>query len=190
MFWSEETNDALIAWMAKRQHLLKKIVAKEPEAVFICINNWNSGARFTVRGVGEMLRHYCNKVKLPYMNAHSFRHHKAHAILHKGGNQADVQNVLGHASLASSSIYTMMFGTELEDRARRFLQDGVPVAAALPVVTPIQQAAERVLDEAAAVAVRARNPFEPHVIRQPRARAAHKTRSRAFTTRMRYSPPA
>ena len=174
MFWSEDTNDAIIAWMAKREHLLKKIVPKEPEAVFICINNWNSGARFTIRGVGEMLRHYCNKVKLPYMNAHSFRHHKAHAILHKGGNQADVQNVLGHASLASSSIYTMMFGTELEERARRFLTE--------PAIIQQEPVFNGVILE----------PSRAHAATRPLAnRITRKTRSRshAFTVRARFSSP-
>ncbi len=179
MFWSEETNDALIAWMAKREHLLKKIVAKEPEAVFICINSWNSGDRFTIRGVGEMLRHYCNKAKLPYMNAHSFRHHKAHAILHRGGNQADVQNVLGHASLASSSIYTMMFGTELEGRARQFLDQ--------PAV-PEQVVIREMMGSIPKARVRQRMPTAP--LRPFAHRVDHKrSRAKAYTTRVRFSAP-
>jgi integrase/recombinase XerC len=185
MFWSEDMNDALLAWMAKRQHLLKKIVPKEPEAVFICINNWNSGARFTVRGVGEMLRHYCNKAKLPYMNAHSFRHHKAHAILHKGGSQADVQNVLGHASLASSSIYTMMFGTELEERARKFLTEPAPAVVA-PATVHIDEPA---FDTVAPMIQVQRSAINPLTARSIRVRSGHRSRSKAFTVRARFNPP-
>jgi site-specific recombinase XerD len=54
------------------------------------------------------------------MNAHSFRHHMGHDIITQGGSAADVMNILGHATLASSSIYTMMTGKELENRYNLF----------------------------------------------------------------------
>jgi site-specific recombinase XerD len=43
-----------------------------------------------------------------------------HDIITQGGSAADVMNILGHATLASSSIYTMMTGKELENRYRTF----------------------------------------------------------------------
>lgn len=126
MHWSADTNDALTRWIAKREQLKKKMHLKDPDALFISVSSVQAGQRFTIKGVGEMLRRYSNKAGIPYMNAHSFRHSKAHRILDKEGSAADVQNILGHASLASSSIYTAMFGKELENRAKKFL-DGEKV---------------------------------------------------------------
>ena len=72
------------------------------------------------KGLAEILRRYSNRAEIPYMNAHSFRHHMGHDIISQGGSAADVMNILGHASLSSSSIYTMMTGKELEDRYNVF----------------------------------------------------------------------
>ena len=93
----------------------------EPDALFPSINTHKTGQRLTVGGVGEMLRRYSNKAKLPYaINAHSLRHHMGHDIIKKGGSMADVMNILGHASVDSSKVYTMMTDVELEQRYRSF----------------------------------------------------------------------
>jgi integrase/recombinase XerC len=122
IFWSQATNEAMKKWAAKRKHLEGVFDFKDAEAFFISATSWKAGERFTIRGAGEMLRRYCNRAKLPYMNAHSLRHHKGHDIINSGGSAADVMNVLGHSTLASSSVYTMMFNKELEDRARKFIK--------------------------------------------------------------------
>lgn len=124
IFWTNDTNENLKKWIEKREALKKKMYFKDPEAVFISICSGGlastSGQRFAIKGVGEMLRRYSNKAKIPSMNAHSFRHHMGHDIIKKGGSSSDVMNILGHASLASSTIYTMMSDKELETRYRLF----------------------------------------------------------------------
>lgn len=125
LFWSDQTNNNLHMWIAKREHLQKKITIHDEGALFISIMssglNDRQGYRFNIKGSGEMLRRYAIRAGVPYMNAHSFRHRKGHSIIEQGGSSADVMNVLGHASLQSSSIYTMMRGKELESRARMFM---------------------------------------------------------------------
>lgn len=120
IFWTEKTNNHLISWMKKRNELNKKTIFEEPEALFVSIAGDKAGKRFTIKGLGEMLRRYSNRAQIPYMNAHSFRHHMGHDIIHQGGSTADVMNILGHATVASSSIYTMMTNRELETRYRVF----------------------------------------------------------------------
>lgn len=124
IFWTEETNEALKEWLDKREYLQKTRMPQMTECLFPCIcssMNYNlSGKRLSLKGVGEMLRRYSNKAEIPYQNAHSFRHHMGHEIISRGGSSSDVMNILGHASLASSSIYTMMVGEELETRYRAF----------------------------------------------------------------------
>jgi len=123
IFWTDDTNESLKKWIERRELLKKKIKLAEPDALFISISGGpahRSGQRFAIKGVGEMLRRYSNRADIPYMNAHSFRHHMGHDVVKKGGSSADVMNILGHASLASSSIYTMMTDKELEQRYRQF----------------------------------------------------------------------
>jgi len=125
IFWTDETNKSLERWIDKRSNLEKIVELTEPNALFISIMSEKSGCRFTSKGLGEMLRRYSNRAKIPTMrttvgtNAHAFRHHKAHQILKSGGTSADVMNILGHATLASGSVYQSMYGTELEERYRR-----------------------------------------------------------------------
>lgn len=120
IFWTQTTNDHIWSWLKKREELKKKIDIADPDALFISATSWKVGQRFTIKGVGEMLRRYSNKADIPYMNAHSFRHHMGHDIIKKGGSTADVMNILGHASVQSTTIYTMMTDRELESRYRLF----------------------------------------------------------------------
>lgn len=119
IFWTHDTNESLGRWVEG----LAKIQPRDPEALFISTGSTNCGLRFTIKGVGEMLRRYSNRAKLPYLNPHSFRHHLGHEIVKRGGSAADVMNILGHATLSSSSIYTMMTDKELEERYRLLKQN-------------------------------------------------------------------
>lgn len=120
IFWTDDTNKTLKKWMDKREALGNKVTFKDPEALFLSLVSCQAGQRFSIKGVGEMLRRYANRAGIPYINAHAFRHHMGHDIIHQGGSTADVMNILGHASVASSSIYTMMTNVELESRYRTF----------------------------------------------------------------------
>lgn len=127
IFWTEQTNNNLVKWIEKRDKLKRKMTIHDPEAVFISICSGaladTAGKRLTQKGVGEMLRRYANKAGISYVNAHAFRHHMGHHIVNKGGSASDVMNILGHSSLASSSIYTMMADKELEQRYRMLKGD-------------------------------------------------------------------
>jgi integrase/recombinase XerC len=115
IFWTHDTNESLGRWAEK----LRLMETREPEPLFVSAAGSNVGHRFTIKGVAEMLRRYSNRAKMPHINAHSFRHHMGHDIVRKGGSASDVMNILGHSTLASSSIYTMMTDNELEERYRK-----------------------------------------------------------------------
>lgn len=119
IFWREETNAAITKWLTRRQILLR---GKNVEALFVCCAGVRVAKPITIGGFGEVLRRYSHKANLPVIvNAHSFRHRVGHEIIKNGGSGADVMNILGHASLASSTVYTMMFDQELEGRHRKLL---------------------------------------------------------------------
>lgn len=122
IFWTDDTQKYLDRWLEFRYDYASKYSIESPEAVFISRpSSGRHGVRVNSHTVSICLRKYSKMANLPCMNAHSFRHRKAHDIIHKGGTQADVMNILGHAKLESSNIYVQMNDRELADRARKFL---------------------------------------------------------------------
>lgn len=124
IFWTDKTNTAIKRWLKKREHLSKTMYFIEKDALFISTCNAQAGNRMNIKGVGEMLRQYCNRAKIPCMNAHSFRHRMGHHIVRQGGSNSDVSNILGHSSLQSSFIYTQMTNVELHNRYKHFMGEG------------------------------------------------------------------
>lgn len=124
IFWTPTTNELLKQWLKKRDHLTKLFTFKDEEALFIsiskCGQNATRGGRMSVVGVAEMLRTNSNRAGIPTVNAHSMRHFMGRDIVNKGGTNSDVSNILGHSSLESSMIYTMMTGPELQKRYDMF----------------------------------------------------------------------
>ncbi|GIW70349.1 MAG: tyrosine recombinase XerC [Patescibacteria group bacterium] len=118
IFWTRNTNENLKKWIKKRDHLKRILTFKDPEALFISTTNSKAGYRFTIKGVGEMIRKYCNRAKIPYLNPHSFRHKLGHDLANKNYNNSVISNILGHSSLQSSYIYTLMTDKELEAKYR------------------------------------------------------------------------
>lgn len=116
IFWTDNTNLNLKTWINKRATL-----PRHTDALFISCCGEKVGHRLTIKGVSEMLRQYSNRADLPIVaNAHSFRHHFGRDIIEKGGNITDVSNFLGHASLQSSFVYSMLWGKNLEKRYKYF----------------------------------------------------------------------
>jgi integrase/recombinase XerC len=127
IFWTEETNNNIKKWLEKRNYLKNnKMMFKDGDALFISVCSGgvhnNTGKRFGNKGLGEMLRRYCHRAKIENMNAHSFRHHMGHQIVKKGGSNSDVSNILGHSSLQSSYVYTLMTNKELKKRYEIFVK--------------------------------------------------------------------
>lgn len=116
IFWTQTTNQYIIDWLKKRESL--QII--DHEALFISVCGTNIGYRLSNKGVCEMMRRYSIRAKLPYQNAHSFRHHMGHDLAMKGANNSTISNILGHSSLQSSFVYTKMHGTELHEIYRKY----------------------------------------------------------------------
>lgn len=118
IFWTDTTSDYVQAWIEAR----KAIPDCDPIHVFIAMKGKCYGKKIGNHAVYAFLRQYSQWAKFSrVVNAHSFRHHKGHDIINKGGSAADVTNILGHANIASSQIYMMMEDRELKARAHKFL---------------------------------------------------------------------
>jgi len=121
IFWARNTNDNIGRWIKKREELTERTKFKDPDAVFVGACRWQLGKRLTNSAVGICLRHYSSKADIPTLNAHSFRHHLGHKLAKMGANNSTISNLLGHAALASSYIYTMMNDKELEEQYRKLM---------------------------------------------------------------------
>lgn len=111
--WSDETNEYLKKWLKCREKLNKRCPFPQKENVFVSISGVRYGHHLNQSGVTAILRGYCLKAKIPYINPHSLRHRFCRQISERG-KTSDVMNLAGHATLASSSIYTTLYGNELE----------------------------------------------------------------------------
>jgi site-specific recombinase XerD len=121
IFWEEETNDDLKEWIKIRGKIAGKTKFRDPKALFVGVRNWQTGKRLTNSAVSIFMRHLSRELRLPRtLNPHSFRHLKGNDLSRMGANNSTISQILGHSSLASSYIYTMMNGKELGDVAKSF----------------------------------------------------------------------
>jgi integrase/recombinase XerC len=135
IFWTEDTNKHLKAWLTKKSELQKLFNFRDEEALFISIAKSGQydvrGQRMTNRGAAEVMRMLSNRAKLPVVNAHSIRHSMGRDTVKTLRSNSAVSNVLGHSNLDSSYIYTMLWGDDLkEDWARVMKSRGNPMAHA------------------------------------------------------------
>ncbi len=121
VFWSKETNDDIFHWMNIRDRLEKKHTFKDPEALFVGARGWQVGKRLTNSGVCIALRKVSKSAGLERsMNPHSLRHKFGRDLSKNGANNSIISSLLGHVSMNSSYIYTMLEGKDLEETYRKY----------------------------------------------------------------------
>jgi integrase/recombinase XerC len=101
---------ALKKYLSLRIDLLKQRKLIEEPALFV--NRF--GKRLSRRGIQSVVRKYLMQVcSLKQMSPHVLRHTFATHMLENGADLRAVQELLGHASLASTQVYTHVSGERL-----------------------------------------------------------------------------
>jgi len=98
----------------------KLLKGKRTSALFLN----RSGERLSVRGVQSMLDRCARKAGLKWVTPHLFRHTFATHMLSGGADLRVVQELLGHASLSSTQVYTHVS----QRRAREVYMNSHPLA--------------------------------------------------------------
>ena len=90
---------ALKAWLVERAPL----APAGEQAMFIT----RDGARLSARSVQARLKHWGRKLGLPgNVHPHALRHSFASHVLQSSGDLRAVQDMLGHASISTTQVYT------------------------------------------------------------------------------------
>jgi integrase/recombinase XerC len=93
---------ALRAWLAAREHLLED---REERALFVSAR----GQRISARSVQLRVSALAARLGLPqHVHPHMLRHSMASHVLQSSGDLRAVQELLGHASIAATQIYTKL----------------------------------------------------------------------------------
>lgn len=97
--------EAIRAWLQEREQLVRQ---EEPDGQHALFIN-RSGRRMTPRMVQIRLNAHVKKLGLPtHVHPHMLRHSFASHILQSSGDLRAVQEMMGHASIASTQVYTAL----------------------------------------------------------------------------------
>lgn len=98
--YGEPADDAIEAWVRRGRPSL----APRVPAVFVN----RSGGRLTRQGTWAILRGHAERLGIEGVTPHALRHSFATHLLDGGADVREVQELLGHASVTTTQVYTLV----------------------------------------------------------------------------------
>jgi site-specific recombinase XerD len=103
VFIGEKARRSLADYLPYRNARIKKAGESSTEALIIN----GRGGRMTRRSIGEKVKRYSKALGVPKnISPHTFRHSFATHLLDRGADLRAVQEMLGHANLSTTQVYT------------------------------------------------------------------------------------
>ena len=106
VFLSERAKHWLARWLTAREDNWRPVFIRFSQHKPDLLAD-GEDMRLTTRSVQRLVDHYCRQAKLPVrVSPHGIRHSFATDLLSNGAGLRDVQEMLGHKSIATTQIYT------------------------------------------------------------------------------------
>jgi len=116
VFLAESAKKAIENYLKKR--------SDAEEALFISLTNGKNSkviGRIIPRTVQRLVDYYSRKAGIPkHVHPHTLRHLYATDLLINGADLRSVQELLGHANIATTQIYTHLTNKELREVHKAF----------------------------------------------------------------------
>ena len=113
-------NERAVFWLRNYMQSRKD----EDSAIFIQEGNRrrnNGSRRLTARTVQRIIKKYAQELDLTVkITPHTLRHSFATDLLSNGADLRSVQELLGHASVATTQIYTHVTNKQLKEVHKKF----------------------------------------------------------------------